>query len=394
MCLGEVVLQAFEGLRLLPTSAVIRTALCEHPLTGRAALLLSADALARVLRALTVQDARRVLDRLAEETPAGNTLGCFQAIWSVWETGLREASRAKTEWHHALYLYLEASRVTVDVVDHRCGQRRSHCYAWRCLANLSALHGHTLLTALAAVTWRLSIKSLAPQMRKPWSRCATVRRRGYTMWGRHCARIIPVRQENKPHTHTGAALHGVWGFFCCCHSSTPYHSQRPRTAGQRWRKLSRVALLRFLLLVKCCGQPRARRVFSDPLLRDLMGIPPALSLTSVHHWQAGISATHRRTFLETLAAWHSERGAIHGAPTILARVAAPGSPHGDCDGRRAWDRLWASGYHPRQPARLLPSLQRWLMVDTQAETPLLSDAVFLATLSLGWPSRMIISPPR
>ena len=115
MCLGEVVLQAFEGLRLLPTSAVIRTALCEHPLTGRAALLqLSADALARVLRALTVQDARRVLDRLAEETPAGNTLGCFQAIWSVWETGL-EASRAKTEWHHALYLYLEASRVTVDV---------------------------------------------------------------------------------------------------------------------------------------------------------------------------------------------------------------------------------------------------------------------------------------
>ena len=31
------------------------------------------------------------------------------------------------------------------------------------------------------------------------------------------------------------------------------------------------------------------------------------------------------------------------------------------------------------------------MVDTQAETPLLSDAVFLATLSLGWPSRMIIS---
>ena len=89
MCLGKWYYEAFEGLRLLPTSAVIRTALCEHPLTGRAALLqLSADALARVLRALTVQDARRVLDRLAEETPAGNTLGCFQAIWSVWETGL------------------------------------------------------------------------------------------------------------------------------------------------------------------------------------------------------------------------------------------------------------------------------------------------------------------
>ena len=155
-------------------------------------------------------------------------------------------------------------------------------------------------------------------------------------------------RRDKPHTHTGAALHGVWGFlFFYCHSSTPYHSQRPRTAGQRWRKLCRVALLRFLLLVKCCGQPRARRVFSDPLLRDLMGIPPALSLVcpplAGRHF--GNAPAHVSGDARSMAqrAWSHTWCTHDSRPRCCPRESC-----GDCDGRRAWDRLWASGYPASQ----------------------------------------------
>ena len=223
----------------------------------------------------------------------------------------------------------------------------------RCLANLSALHGHTLLRLSRMVTWRLSIKSLAPQMRKPWSRCATVRRRGYTMWGRHCARIIPVRQERQaPHSHRGCAPRRLGLPFLLL----PQLDTLPLAeATHGWPEVEEtpaVALLRFLLLVKCCGQPRARRVFSDPLLRDLMGIPPALS--------SRLSTIGRPAFRQRTGArfWRrSQHGTASVEPYMVHPRFSPALlPQGPVaivmDGARGiW--LWASGYH-RQPARCSP----------------------------------------
>jgi len=391
---GKWYYEAFEGLRLLPTSAVLRTVLCEYPRTGSAALLqLPTGTVTRVLRALTVQDARRVLNRMAEETPAGDALCCFQAVWSVWETVVREASQASNEWHQALHLYLAASRVTADVggPSLRTAALALLCLA-RCLANMSASHRHTLLAALGQgdlatlykVTGAADAEALVPLCHCP---PAWVYEVGQILQARNAGQAGETSTTRTP----GPRSTPFGGLFLLL----PQLDDLPLAEATRgWPEVEEataVALVRFLLLMKCCGQPRARSVFSDPVVRDLMGIPPALSLTSVHHWQAGISATHRRTFLETLAAWHSERGTIHGAPQILARVAAPGSPVAVLmDGARGvW--IWASGYHPRHPERCLPALQHWLTMGTQAETPLLSDAAFLDTLSPGLPGRMIVS---
>ena len=98
-----------------------------------------------------------------------------------------------------------------------------------------------------------------------------------------------------------------------------------------------ITLVRALLLVKCCGRERARRAFDDPLLRDLLLLPPAITPEVLADWQAGISAANVQTFVETLAGWHSARGAVQGEQLILARIAAPGAPHSGFDRRGARD---------------------------------------------------------
>ncbi len=63
---GRWYYRQFEGLRLLPASSAIRTALTGDPATGLSALLtLPLSNLAAVLRAMTVADARRVLEQLS-----------------------------------------------------------------------------------------------------------------------------------------------------------------------------------------------------------------------------------------------------------------------------------------------------------------------------------------
>jgi hypothetical protein len=59
----------FEGLRLLPLSAALRTAICEDPLTGLQALLsLQLSSLGQAVHSLSANDARRVLEMLSESS--------------------------------------------------------------------------------------------------------------------------------------------------------------------------------------------------------------------------------------------------------------------------------------------------------------------------------------
>src|ERR1044072_1618756 len=74
--------ESFAGLRLLTTSATLRSAVCNEPETGPAALLqLDDHELKRVLRALTEQDARRILDHLAANADASDEGRCCEGAW-------------------------------------------------------------------------------------------------------------------------------------------------------------------------------------------------------------------------------------------------------------------------------------------------------------------------
>ena len=58
-----------------------------------------------------------------------------------------------------------------------------------------------------------------------------------------------------------------------------------------------ISLVRFLVLLKCCGRGNSERAFYDPLLRDLLLIPPTLSPEALRTWQSRLKPEHLQNFL-------------------------------------------------------------------------------------------------
>ena len=58
-----------------------------------------------------------------------------------------------------------------------------------------------------------------------------------------------------------------------------------------------ISLVRFLVLLKCCGCNNSERAFYDPLVRDLLLIPPSLSPEGLRTWQSQLKPEHLQKFL-------------------------------------------------------------------------------------------------
>ena len=123
---GKWFYQQFDGLKMLPVSAAIRTALCDPDNGGAEALLrLSESDLVKVLHHLTTQDARRVLTYLASHAAGasdsvsvasgahavgGSADDCLRVFHSLFEQRIDLALPADNEITSALRLYIEAYR--------------------------------------------------------------------------------------------------------------------------------------------------------------------------------------------------------------------------------------------------------------------------------------------
>ena len=390
---GKWYYESFAGLRLLPTSAALRTAIVDQPASGQDALLeLSSDELKKVLWALTTQDARTIVDHLAAAAPAGDDLRCFEAVWAAWQTIDWDAFGSADEWRNGLRLYLAASRDHGDVGGLPLQTAAVALLRLaRCLVNGSAAHGQQLLTALTSSDLAglyASAGSANAEALAPLAHCppAWVREVGQTLIARHTG---PATDDKD--AAPGLRYTSFGGVFLLL----PLLDELPLAeATHGWPhtdEAAAITLVRALLLVKCCGQERARRAFDDPLLRDLLLLPPAINPEGLADWQAGISAANVHTFVETLAGWNSARGAIQGEQLFLARIAAPGAPIAVLiDGARGhW--LCATRWHPHRPARLIAALQTCLAHTAQEETVLLSDPSFFTALRSAFPARRLAS---
>jgi hypothetical protein len=389
--------EAFEGLRSLPTSATLRTAICDQPAMGRAALLrLSSDELTKTIRTLTTQDARRILDSLAEDAPAGEEFRCFQAAWSVWDGEAWGSSARDEATRDVLCLYLAASRGSPDVggIPLRTAALALLRLAQR-LVGGSTSCGEKLLTALTGddmadlyvAAGTADAEGLVPLLRCPPEWVWEV---GRTLLARSAGHA-PADGAEEAAPPQGPRYTSFGGVFVLL----PLLDELPLIeATQGWPDAGEIpaeALLRFLLLVKGCGQPRAPGLFYDPLIRDLLGIPPTLSVEVVADWQAGVSGANQCTFLDALKAWHAARAAVQGRTLVLARIRARGNPVAVLiDGAHGiW--LFAGAYSPRRPERVVESLRGWLSGGAQEETVLLSDQVFLDVLRTAFPEGKVVS---
>jgi hypothetical protein len=460
---------------MLPTSATLRTAICQQPPLGQAALLeLSPLELRQVLHVLTLQDARRILDSLAEHTPAGGEFDSFQAVWSAWPAlpvedrqGYRPSA---DDWHSALHLYLEASRRAGQAggLPLRTATLALLCLA-RCLADSARISGmpapaqpppltaeptvlpdntdalaqrllallsrgdraelyrafgqtqssppatepaalgsdadspaHRLLALLSRGDIAELYHAIGPAdaaILAPLLRCplAWVQEVGQTLLAGNSVRIADNTAAITSTLHASAvatviserrytALGGVFLLL-------PLLDELPLAeAVQDWPTLEEidpVTLVRFLLLVQCCGQPRAQHAFNDPLLRDLLAVPPSLSPALLADWGARLSPAQQHTLLATLARWHSERGAITGEVQLLTRSPARGAPLVVwLDGVRG---IWLAVYRysPRQAERL-PALLRERLAGEEEPAVLLSHADWLEPLRREFPASRIL----
>ena len=246
--------ETFIGLRQLPISAALRTTICDEPAIGVAALhQLPPDELTRVLSTLTSQDAQHILDSIAATVPIAEELPCLEAARNAWEAAGWDLYEAHEESHTALRLYIAASRDRTDV---------------------GGAHLKAAALALARVPLLPKNHHALDQLDSP---------------------LVPR------HTPFG-------GIFMLL----PLLDELPLAEATRdWpgsEEADAVALVRFLLLVKCCGRSRVAKAIYDPLLRDLIGIAPSISPSVLAAWQKKISALNRKVFLKTLADWHDERG--------------------------------------------------------------------------------------
>jgi hypothetical protein len=230
-----------EGLRALPLNAAVREALCREPATGEAALRQVAidDRLEKVMRALTEADCRTVLLAFCgiagDAANADVTASRLQVAWEASRRN-RELSGEFPAWHHTILQHYLALR------------------------NADASPASALLQAIHAA--EIAGQRRAPATSSGHADGAQTRRQLFTPFGgvfwllsriedlklEECARALPDFQDESP-----------------------------------------AALVRFLVLLKCLGAPRAPRAFYDPVLREVTGVSPDLKVEDVRNWAQAVT---------------------------------------------------------------------------------------------------------
>jgi hypothetical protein len=385
--------ESFAGLRLLPTSTALCTAICDQPDTGLAALRQLADEeLLPVLRALGAQDARRILDNLAESVTAGDELRCCQTAWTAWQTIEARLFTVGDEWRQSLYLFLAANREQEDVGGLslknaslallRLARKLASDPAEQYERVLTALTGGEV-AALYAVAGATDAERLLPLLRCP------------PAWVRNVAQTLTTRSAGEVTEENATTPRRRDTAFGGAFLLLPMLDELPLIEATRdWPhadEAAAITLARFLLLVKCCGQNHAQRAFYDPLLRDLLLIPPGVSPEGIYEWQSRITSAHLQTFHRTLIGWQRSRGAIGGEKQVLASGDLRGRPIAALiDGARG---LWllAASYPSLRSQKLGAQLRNALSQLERDDGVLLCDSSLFTMLHSQFPTLKMLS---
>lgn len=388
---GKWYYKTFDGLRMLPSSAALRTAICQEPENGSQALLqLATTDLANVLSALSTQDVRRVLEGIAQNEPPADESHCFEELWKAWLHIEPEHRPTADEARTALRLYLEAHRFEgVSGPTLRTAALALVRLALRCETG-SESKNQGLMNALingnvAALYSGTDIGDA--ELLSPFILCS--RALVEQIWNdlaRSTARVPGPSEPAQRLVHTRFG-----GIFLLL----PMLDKLPLESWtENWPDpldgQSAAALMRFLILVKCCGQERSSRAFYDPLLRDLLRIDPAVTHLIVAEWQARIHPKNLDGFLSDLASWQRENGAQRGERLALVRARYRRGAIGLLlDIERG---CWLSGKRyrtGRSDISVKQLLEWWSRIDG-AQKVVFTDSPFAESLCQVWPTVEII----
>jgi hypothetical protein len=297
----------FEGLRMLPLSAALRTAICEDPLTGLQTLLsLQPSSLGQVVHSLSANDARRVLAFLSENS-------------SLTMSGL--------EPREVLHRYLEAIHEVMERTGADAVSAGKALDSTR-MADLAA--GDALDSSRMA---DLSIsKTLSPFSGTRLEASSQIQAR-FTPFGGAFFLLPMIASMNLEE------VVGVW----------PSAGESPALAP-----------LRFILLLKCLGQANTRRAMRDNLLRDLLAVPPELDVQTLKSWQARLSSAQLDRLVLALRDWNATPNDLERREWLLARLPRPGQSVALLLDFRLGIWCFAAGFSSRTRHTLAQRLHPWL----------------------------------
>lgn len=379
---GKWYYRSFEGLRALPQTAALRTAVCADAREGLAALL-SLDGHERgvLVRALSRQDARRVLDALAGEGAGGDEGAGLASLWRAWGEAELGASACEEEAHAALRLFLcacaseggEAGSALRDVARALVRLSRIALEEGARARGLPEMLSGGDVSKLYALRGAADAEALAPLRRCPEARVREV-------FDALLARGAPAPRAEP----TEEPRYTPFGGLLMLLPALDELGLEEATEG--WpdcEGAGAASVLRVLLLAQCCGGGRALRLFSDPVWRDLLAIDPALTPRAVAGWAEGVGRARVENFSDVIERGLGARGLVRGRRLALVGARAGGRAAcvlSDIE-RGVWVRArWFDGRRPGAcVAALRSSLSR--VAATQDEPPLvLCDEVFADAL--------------
>ncbi len=344
----------FDGLRSLPLSAALRTAVCREPLIGLEALQQISDSAARrVFSVLTEHDAKWILNEIAGGDLPERQFS-FEQInpQSVFRPVLDGENRA------ALHLYLRLSRQHPETAG---AQLKTLVIALVCLTR--CLQQPSLISALADGDAVALLQMLVPADAERLLPLLESPRE----WLESLAQSaeLPTASSVAAHETRHTAAGGVFLLLLLL-DAMPIAE-----ATQHWPKLlgcAPASLVRWIILMKCFGTAGAGQVFHDPLVRDLLGLAPQIDASSLKDWQRSLTRKQLLDFQSQIARWQFGN-AIETQHSISALVAGRKPQSLLCCDRSRISLLLALPNSPSSRKLLLETLSAWPAVADSADTP-------------------------
>ncbi len=310
----------FDGLRMLPTSSALRTAICDVPETGLRALhLLSEDQRRTILRSVSAADARRIVSTFASNSAGGGIPECLGLLIESWNAGL--GFQPHDEDRRVLALFIAVTRQHPDcacetlraIVAAACGLvRQLHECASGESEILAAVRTGDLPALYAALG--IAAEPIGPLLQCPVETLDLLLQR---LVGE------PVVNAKTRRETRFTAFGGVFLLFPIL-DEFPFH-----IATSGWPDLENVsaaAIVRLLVLAKCFGRDHFMGCVRDPLIRDLLQILPAISASAMAEWLGTISSDQHLSLWQANISSHVDTRAFDAENFLYTSVAQKGAP--------------------------------------------------------------------
>jgi hypothetical protein len=350
----------FEGMRHLPLSAALRTAICRDPSTGLEALQqMNESAVRRVLSALNEHDAKHILNEIARE----DRLQQLDLAQLNPHSALQYAFDG--EHRSALHLYLRLSKQHPQAAG---SQLKSTAVSLVCLARClrDAPQQTALINILACGDAVALFQSLAPSDAE----------RLLPLLGAPVDWLQSIAQAQFPSSasipseetrHTAAG-----GVFLLL----PLLDAMPIDAAtQHWPALNDCApasIVRWIILMRCFGNAGAALVFHDPLVRDLLRISPQIDASSLKTWQRALTRRQLLDFQNQIALWQIDSSiATEFSISAFATGSKPQSLL--CCEQQHRSLLLALPDSPSSPTLLLNAINAWLALADSTNIPVADE---------------------